>query len=60
MSKDEMPKLMKSLPKKIFLYYIMMYLSPIIFGTGIVIYFKLMPPAKIVLAFASPVSLGVG
>ena len=59
MSKDEMPRLMKSLPKKIFLYYIMMYLSPIIFGTGIVIYFKLMPPAKIVLAFASPVSLGV-
>ena len=36
MSKDEMPRLMKSLPKKIFLYYIMMYLSPIIFGTGIV------------------------
>lgn len=47
------------LPSKILIYYSAMFLSPIIFGVAVVIYFKIMPPLLVAQSFASPVPLAV-
>jgi len=59
MSDNGFPSLIKKLPGKIFAYYIWMYLSPIVFGVMVVIYFNIMTPFAVLKAFGHPVSASV-